>query len=242
MAKRRWRRASWLAIALTFIGIVVSVRLGVWQLDRAGQAQALLDAFAGAATATPEDFSTVNTNPPADRFPKVRVRGHFLADRGWWRDEQLNGGRVGVEAYAAFAADGSDALLLVDRGWSAWSHVPGTQPSMPAAPQGEVELTGMYAPFPASGLRLGGSVLPKQSAWPKLTLAIDREEIAADLGRPLLPRVLLLDADAASGFERTWTPALMPPERHRAYAFQWFAFALAALVAFVVLHWKKVDS
>ena len=92
MAKRRWRRASWLAIALTFIGIVVSVRLGVWQLDRAGQAQALLDAFAGAATATPEDFSTVNTNPPADRFPKVRVRGHFLADRGWWRDEQLNGG------------------------------------------------------------------------------------------------------------------------------------------------------
>jgi cytochrome oxidase assembly protein ShyY1 len=241
MAKRRWQSASWLAIALTFIGIAVFVRLGVWQLDRAREAQALLDAFAGAGGATVEDFAAVSTNPPPDHFPKVRVQGHFVPGRGWLRDEQLHAGRVGVEVYAAFAVAGSDALLLVDRGWTAWSHAPGTQPAVPPTPEGEVELSGTYAPFPASGLRVGGNVLTRQSTWPKLTLAIEHDEIAADLGGPLLPRVLLLDADAASGFERATTPALMPPERHRAYAFQWFAFALAALAIFVLLHWKKVD-
>jgi len=67
-------------------------------------------------------------------------------------------------------------------------------------------------------------------------------EISADLGRPLQPRLLLLDPDATSGFVRKWTPAVMPPARHQAYAFQWFAFALAALVLFVALHWKKVEK
>jgi len=41
---------------------------------------------------------------------------------------------------------------------------------------------------------------------------------------------------------RAWKPAVMPPARHQAYAFQWFAFALAALLLFVVLHWKKVEN
>jgi cytochrome oxidase assembly protein ShyY1 len=242
MATRRWRRASWLAIALTFIGIAVFMRLGIWQLDRARETQAVLDAFAGASGSAFDDFAAVSTNPPPDRFPKVRVHGHFVAGRGWLRDEQLHAGRVGVEAYDAFTVDGGQPLLLVDRGWIAWSHAPGTQPAVPAPPPGDVELSGMYAPFPASGLRVGGNALLTQSAWPKLTLAIDHNEIAADLGRPLLPRVLLLDADPASGLERAGTPQLMPPARHRAYAFQWFAFALAAVAIFVLLHWKRVEK
>ena len=45
--------------------------------------------------------------------------------------------------------------------------------------------------------------------------------------------MLLLDPDAASGFARTWTPAVMPPARHQAYALQWFAFALAALIMII---------
>ena len=131
-------------------------------------------------------------------------------------------------------------VLLVDRGWIAWSHEPGTHPALPPLPQGEATLTGVYAPFPGNGIRVGGNALARQTEWPKLTLAIDAQEIAADLNRPLLPRVLLLDAEGASGFVRSWTPSVMPPERHRGYAVQWFAFAIAAIVIFVLLHYKKV--
>jgi cytochrome oxidase assembly protein ShyY1 len=34
----------------------------------------------------------------------------------------------------------------------------------------------------------------------------------------------------------------MPPARHRAYALQWFSFALAAIVMFVVLHRVRHDD
>jgi len=239
---RRWQRASWFAIALTVGGVVLFLRLGEWQLDRARAAQELLDAFGAAQHAAFEDFAAVAADPPAARFPHVRVSGRYVAGLGYLRDEQVRDGKVGVEAIDAFAVDGSAALLLVDRGWIAWTRAAGTTPPVPPLPDGEVSLAGVYAPFPGSGMRLGGNVLAAQKTWPKLTLALDPAEIGADLGRPLLPRVLLLDPDAASGFARTWAPAVMPPARHQAYAFQWFAFALAALIMFVLRHWKKVEK
>ena len=50
-----------------------------------------------------------------------------------------------------------------------------------------------------------------------------------------------LDADPASIYVRVHTLdfSSMPPSRHRAYAFQWFTFALAAVVIFLVLHRKR---
>jgi cytochrome oxidase assembly protein ShyY1 len=239
---RRWQGASWFAIALTVGGVVLFLRLGEWQLDRARAAQELLDAFGAAQHAPLEDFSAVSAVPPAARFPHVRVSGRFVEGRGYLRDEQVRDGKVGVEVIDAFAVDGSAALLLVDRGWIAWTRAAGAKPVLPPLPEGEVSVAGVYAPFPGSGMRLGGNALAAQKTWPKLTLALEPAEISADLGRPLLPRVLLLDPDAASSFVRAWTPAVMPPARHQAYAFQWFAFALAALILFVARHWKKVED
>jgi surfeit locus 1 family protein len=65
--------------------------------------------------------------------------------------------------------------------------------------------------------------------------------VAADLQTALYPRVLVLDADPAAIYVRVHMLDLssMPPARHRAYAFQWFAFAVAAVVMFVVLHRKR---
>lgn len=237
--QRRWQRASWFALALTAGGIALFVRLGFWQLDRADQAQALLDAFAAGPKSAAQELAAIATNPPVERFPRVRARGHFVADRGYLRDEQLHSGRVGVEAYAPFAIEGVAALLLVDRGWIAWERASAARPLLPALPQGDMELSGLYAPFPGSGLRVGYDASKQVAAWPKLTLSIDHDAIAMDLQQPLLPRVLLLDADPASGFERSWTPNLMPPQRHQAYAFQWFALAAAALGLFVLRHLKK---
>jgi len=239
---RRWQRPSFFAIVLTIAAVVLFVRLGEWQLDRARDAQALLDAFDASQHAAFEDFSAIAAQPPPARFPHVRVSGRFVAGRGYLRDEQVRDGKVGVEAIDAFAIDGSGALLLVDRGWIAWTRSADAKPAVPPLPDGEVSLTGVYAPFPGSGMRVGGNALAAQKAWPKLTLALDPAEISADLGRPLLPRLLLLDPDAGSGFARTWTPAVMPPARHQAYAFQWFAFALAALILLLAVHWKKVED
>lgn len=243
MTVRRWLRPSAFAWALTAFGVAAFCALGVWQLDRAAQKRRLFAAFAHAAHAPLLDFSQARAvAKDAQRYPHLQVLGHFLRGRGYWLDEQFNADRVGVHAIGVFAIDGQPDLLLVDRGWVGWDHQPQTPPVVPALPAGELALSGLYAPFPGGGLRLGGNALPAQTTWPKLTLTLDAEAIAADLGAGLQPRMLLLDPEPASGFVRVWKPQVFPPERHIGYAFTWFCFAAVAIAMLVVTHWIKVEK
>jgi cytochrome oxidase assembly protein ShyY1 len=229
MTSRRWHRPSRFALALIVLGLAAFSALGVWQLDRAAQKERLLAAFHAAPDSTPENFDAARDLGDLQHYPHVRIVGRFLNDRGYLLDEQMHDGRVGVHAIGVFAGDGERSLLLVDRGWTAWNHAPGTTPLLPPLPIDATSLTGIY-----------GDALPAQTEWPKLTLHLDPAPIAADLGKPVLPRMLLLDPEPDSGFVREWTPNVMPPMRHRAYAFQWFTFAVVALVIFVGQHWRKV--
>jgi cytochrome oxidase assembly protein ShyY1 len=88
---------------------------------------------------------------------------------------------------------------------------------------------------------MGGDALTRQTRWPKSSIFLDPAQVARDLGRPLYPRTLQLDPDPASGYVRVHTLdfSSMPPARHRAYAFQWFSFALAAVAILLVLHRKR---
>lgn len=231
-----WRWPRWWAIALTIVGVVLFVRAGFWQLDRAEEKERLLAAFAQASTAAPTTLEQGRRIASATTFPRVAINGHYDSAHTYLLDNQTRGGRVGVVAYAVFEpADGSTALL-VDRGFRA---VASSSGKIPPPPDTEQTLSGLYAPPPAIGLRMGGDALPTQVTWPKRTIRIDLAEISADLGRKLDDRVLLLDPDPSSGFERTWQPESMPPARHRAYAFQWFSLAIAAIVLFGVMHWRR---
>lgn len=238
MSRRRWRRPSAVAWALIAFGVVFFCALGIWQLDRAAQKRRLFAAYAAAADTPALDLVQVSKTQAA-HFAHVRVRGHFLPDRGYWLDERVDRGRLGVHAIGVFAVDGASERLLVDRGWVAWNHAPGTAPITAVLPPGEVELTGLYAPFPGSGLRLGGNALPAQKVWPKLTLFLDDKALAADLGVAIFPRMLLLDPAPASGFVRAWKPDVFPPERHIGYALTWFSFLIVALAIFVGQHWTR---
>lgn len=237
MSRRVWHRPSAFAWAITVFGVAFFGALGVWQIKRAAQKQALFAAFAAAGQTPTLDLSHVQASD-ASRYQHVRVHGQFLRERSYWLDEQVHRGRIGVHAIAVFAPDGTDTRLLVDRGWVAWDHAPGTTPAMPELPAGAIELTGLYAPFPGSGLRIGGNALPQQSAWPKLTLFLDATALAADLGHALYPRIVLLDPAPGSGFVREWKPDVFPPQRHIAYAVTWFGFLVVALAIFVGQHWQ----
>lgn len=225
---------------LTVVAAALFVRLGVWQLDRAAYKDTLVRRYAAAAVAPPVAFDRVAIAPPADAFPRVAVDGRYLDGRIYLLDNPRHDARGGVEVYVPLALPAQPRLLLVDLGF-----LPGTgteqAPQLPPLPQGAVRLHGLYLPPPGIGLELGGDALAGQARWPKTTVYLDLAQVAKDLGRPLLPRVLALDADPAAIYQRehAFDFSAMPPARHRAYAFQWFSFAVAVLVIFVILHRKR---
>ncbi len=220
------------------VGALLFMGLGLWQLHRADFKESLLRRYAAAATAPLQDFAAVAARPPADSFPRVHVHGRYLADRLYLLDNPNHDQRGGVEVFAPFELPGQSRLLLVDLGF-----LPGNgnnkTPQLPPLSSDPVDLHGLYMPPPPTGFEMGGNALARQANWPKTSIFLAMDEVANDLGRPLYPRVLALDADASSIYLRKHTLDLsMSPARHRAYAFQWFAFALAALVILLVLHRK----
>lgn len=237
-----FRRPTWWALLLTVAAALLFIRLGVWQLHRADFKEALLRRYAASSSAPLQEFSGVATSPPADSFPRVRVVGNYLVDRAYMLDNPKHDERGGVEVFVPLQLSGQHPLLLVDLGFLPGMG-DGKAPELPPLPSTRVSLEGLYVPPPPTGFQMGGDALTRQTHWPKSGIFLRLDEISRDLGRPLYPRVLALEPDPASIYTRVHTLdfSSMPPARHRAYAFQWFSFALAAVVILLVLH-RKRDS
>lgn len=239
----RIRRPSLFAVLLTIAGIAAFSVLGAWQLRRAAYKETVLARFHQAASAPLVDLAGAVADRVPGTYPHVGVSGRFDGQRVYILDDRVHAGRLGVMVFVPFAPDGSSRTLLVDLGFLAKPGPGSTDlPELPPIPDHAVTLTGIYAPPPLPGLKLGGNPLPRETDWPKLLTWIDTGQIAADLHAQVYPHVLLLDPDAHSAYLRTWTANVMPPARHRAYALQWFSFAIASIVMFLVMHRVKPDD
>ncbi len=233
----RLRRPSVFAVLLTVFGIGVFCALGTWQLRRAAYKETVLANFHRAASAPLVQLDGAVADRIHGAYPHVEVSGVLDARRVYLLDDQMRSGRLGVMVFVPFAPAGSARILLVNLGFLARMGPDSTSiPDLPPIPSDPVTLTGIYAPPPLPGLKLGGNPLTRERTWPKLVTFIDVPEIAADLHARVYPHVLLTDPDPHSAYIRSWTANVMPPARHRAYALQWFSFALAAIVIFFVLH------
>jgi surfeit locus 1 family protein len=69
------------------------------------------------------------------------------------------------------------------------------------------------------------------------------DQLEKRLGYPLLPVLLLLDREDAHGFVREWKPVYdVPPDKHRAYAMQWFTLALVLLLIYAGVNTRRITG
>jgi len=105
-----------------------------------------------------------------------------------------------------------------------------------------VALTGRLGALPVAGLASGRMAPASGGSWPRVASFPAIGQLAEVYGQPLLPVVLLLDADSGPGFIRDWQAPGLPPERHIGYAVQWWAFALLLVGLFVGFNLKRRDA
>jgi len=211
----------------------VFLRLGLWQLDRKAEKTALFERFDSAPA-----MSIESALDQSAEFARIDAFGRFDATRHVLLDNRIWNGRAGVHALTPFRlTDGR--WLLVNRGWLPLAP---DRRSLPAVPTDPADRTihGRLVAHPAGGPRLGDADVLVMDRWPQLVTYFDLATISDALGEPLLPWIIQLDAGDASGFgDREWSPAVMEPSVHGAYAVQWLALCLAALVIWVALGWRR---
>ncbi len=226
----------WYYVLLTAVALPLFVSLGFWQWHRGEHRSAQWAQFARGDL--PPVESRAATLPSLPRFTRVRVTGQFDAQRQFLLDNVSHRGAPGYEVLAVLLlADGS--RLLVDRGWVPFSGFRDRLPDVALEPGGPLPLTGRLSLLPTAGLASGQVPPPREGPWPRVAAFPDIAQLEASYGAPLLPVVLLLDADSGPGYLRDWQPPGVSPDRNYAYAVQWWAFALLALAMFVGLNLKR---
>jgi len=218
----------WLIFTLViFSGLI---KLGLWQSSRAVEKEQRLERMVELkqqnAVSLTEVLALAVDNQQADYindFP-VNIEGDFLPDIVFLLDNQTNKYSLGYRAYQVVQSE--DYAVLVNLGWVQGSINRQELPKITA-------LTGTHnfhgnIRFIEKGIMLMEQKL-QVNQWPLRVQQIELEKFSTLIGVQLLPFVVYLDKNEQLGYEKNWQPIVMPPEKHRAYAFQWYSLAVAWL-------------
>ncbi len=221
---------------LTLVFFLFFMRLGFWQIQRADEKTEMI-----AAQKVQEKQDAVVWTPTKNlplQYERVEVKGKYLP-QVFFLDNQHQKHQFGYNVLSPLAlSDGS--IILIDRGW-----VPGelTRRVLPniKSPSGVLELEGS-AYFPSKKQWVLGPAFEEKGVNVTIIERIDDQLISKILQKSVSPFIIRLDKQDSNGFVREWETVSMPPQRHLAYALQWFLMALVVLIIFVALNLKKKNE
>lgn len=228
-----FRPTLWPSLAVIVL-LPVLVGLGIWQLERADDKQAILDARAAANQAPALALNDRMPSMKVAMHRRASVHGHFDNERQFLLDNQVSNGVAGYRILTPLRLAGSDRAILVDRGWVP---APARRDRLPDIDVGggERRLTGRIDDGPSVGLRLGAAYVG-DGGWPRRIQYLDYQAMGNALPYELAP-YLLETGEAAQQVQ----PAGMRfgPRRHYGYAIQWFALATALVVIYVGVNLRR---
>ncbi len=231
---RQWVCLTLMALVL----IPVMIKLGFWQYHRHVHRVAQNQLIEANLRAKPVPMTEVTSPghkvPRADFWRAVTATGTYdSAHEVVVRLRTSNDDKVGFHVLTPLVlADGR--VVLVDRGWVAGGGDPRAYPPVPAAPTGEVTVTGRLKADETSG---GSGIKDRKGLPDRQVMLIDSEQQAESLGRPVLGGYLELTdpAPADDSPETVADPDHDSIGAHMAYAVQWWLFASAVPVGWLVL-------
>ena len=225
----RWQ-FEWRTTLFVVVLVPVFLGLGSWQLSRADEKQAILDSWELRRQQAPAPLSALPEEPRELAHRRVILRGRYDAGRSFLLDNRIREGRYGVEVLTPLRLEASGLTVLVNRGWIEADPLRKELPDI-AAPGMEVTLEGsIYVP-PGEAYTLGA--IAADDAWPRLIQAADMEVLRGMLDVALYPQQVRLAQHSPGALLADWPLVNVQPEKHQAYAAQWFAMAAALALLFV---------
>ncbi|MEJ6020786.1 SURF1 family protein [Ramlibacter sp. PS4R-6] len=225
---------SWLVTAAALAGIAATFALGQWQLGRGRErdaAQAAIEARAQLPELAQASLAAPNAQELVHR--RVVLRGTWDAPRTVFLDNRQMRGAPGFYVVTPLKLEGSDAAVLVQRGWAPRNFERREQLPKVDTPAGPVELRGRIAPPPARLYEFRGV-----ETGP-IRQNLDIAAFSAETGLKLAQVSVLQAAPPASeGLLRDWPRPAAGSERNYGYALQWWA--LCALIAILYVWFQFI--
>ena len=213
--------------------------LGCWQLQRAQEKQHLLEMQASRQKGQPIQLNMESPTEFVDDwlFQPVRVFGKFDDAHQILQTNQIRDGKVGFFVLTPFLLANGNKAIMVNRGWVA--DKAGQTQLTQNLPRQTLEIRGVINQFSRPGIVLAGADQPTEG-WSSSVQVVNTTVISERFGYEIFGYQIELDPSYDYGFSRNWQHSLsMPPEKHQAYAVQWFLLALTLTVLFIRYGFEK---
>ena len=232
---RRFRFRLVPALA-TLCAVMLGIALGNWQTRRANEKQAIEARMTERQAHGPEKMANLSGDPTEDEFRRIVVDGEFVADWQVYLDNRPHQSMPGFYVLTPLKIAGSDSHILVARGWIQRDLRQRSKIDAPPPPSGTVRIEGVVRRGLPRTLELGeaGKLRPAAIAQ---NLSID--EFASASGLKMQPYLLEQTSDTGDRLVRDWPRPSSGADKHRGYAFQWYALAATAFLFFVVTGFRR---
>lgn len=244
MATRRFHFHA-VGLLITLAAVALCIQLGSWQLARAGQKADLIASISSRSTQPPQPLAELLERQDPAHYP-VLLEGRFDNAHPILLDNRLLDGVAGYHLLSPFlTSDGHH--VLVNRGWLPRGADRATLPDIPEI-QGVVTVPGRTYLYSDRTFTLAEDDM-RNASWPLRLQKIEMQTIGERLGVELAPFEIRVaenaTLEAGEQLARPWQDpreAILGPERHRAYAVQWFSLAGIAVVIFFAASFRKTGS
>lgn len=234
--QRRQFRPRALPTFLTVVAVTLFVCAGQWQQRRMHEKEALRAEFDAAAALPPLGLASLpgGTDWKALRYRIVTASGEFDGRHQILVDNRVHDGRAGYHVITPLVLD-DGRTVLVNRGWTPQGPSRSELPKV-APPLGTLTVRGRIEIPPATAFELA-----KDSASGPVWQHLDLARFSASTRVEVLP-VIIEAMNASStvprddGLVRDWPAPDFGVEKHEIYMVQWYAFAILAVVLWVVLN------
>ncbi len=222
---------SWPMIFLSTLVISLFLKLGFWQIQRADEKKKMLQAASYQKMQDPIWLNSEQNLP--NQYQKVKVQGRYLTHL-LLLDNQHYEHQFGYDVISPVLLK-NDAIVLVDRGWIPADH---SKLNLSSIPLHKKIIQGIVY-FPSNNPWVLGPDHEEKTNNVTVIEKINSQWISQLLQKKVYPFIIRLDREEAYGFVRDWPIVSMPPQRHLAYALQWFTMALVIFILFAALNIKK---
>jgi surfeit locus 1 family protein len=226
------RKLLLLSLAAVFFA-TLGIYLGFWQLGRAAQKEALQSAMEQQASKLPlaQHVFLNGYDANAVLHQRVLLSGSWVPQSTVYLDNRQMNGKVGFFVLTPLRLQGSDTVILVQRGWAprnfeSREKIPGVE-----TPAGLVQIEGHIALAPSKLYE------PGPSTQQLIRQNLDIEAFRIESGLPLLDVTVRQTGLPSDGLRRDWPAVNFGIDKHYGYAFQWFG--LSALVIILYL-WFQI--
>ena len=233
MPGNRSFRPALLPGVIALLAVVLTLALGNWQSRRAEEKLALGQELDAASRNAVLALPPQPVEAQAYAFSRISARGEYSTRHTILLDNKVLRGVAGYQVLTPLKIAGGDVHVLVNRGWVAAGVRRDILPQV-RTPVG-VETVEGIAVVPGSHMLELDAKTEEGVVWQNLVLA--RYEKWS--GLKLQPVVLQQTNQAADGLARVWDRPDTGADKHRGYAFQWYALAVTILILYVVLSFKR---